>query len=58
MLPALNLARLDSLKFILYGFFKEGECREPYDGIEEMDQSRRARCSEVAVELCVSCARS
>ncbi len=52
MLPALNLARLESVKFMLYGFFKEGECKEPYDGIRETKWSRWTRCSEVAVDLC------
>jgi hypothetical protein len=33
MLPALNRFRLESMMFMLY-FFNDGECREPYEGIE------------------------
>jgi hypothetical protein len=33
MLPILNLARLESIAFMLY-FFNEGECNEPYEGMK------------------------
>jgi hypothetical protein len=33
ILPALNLARLESMMFMLY-FFNEGECSEPYEGMK------------------------
>ena len=52
MFPTLNVCLLESIMLVLYGFFKEGECREPYEGMKDSKWSRRSRCKTTA-QLCL-----